>query len=373
MKTDVTAEAAWAEFECDLEAGRAHTVRVCFPDHYGVLRGRRLTAGHFASSSRTPQAFCDGAMVWDIRCDIFEEADFSNYRTGYPDLYARPDPGTLRPCGWSPGEYAIMADACDAHGQPLAVDPRSLLRKVVDDSGLDRPITVAIELQVPDPGLKAALAPGASHEFVDTLAQGLAASGLPLGSVAWDRDRSLLTLTLQNGDPLAAADAAVLSRSAARELSKQMEVDLSAIPRLETDARPACLRISLESERGRGFEERLSDTGLLLRPLPLAYRGDEAPEVTIGDGRLEVGASSDANPYLAIAAVLMAATGPEAGTGAAAWTYAAVIDRFAASEWVAERLSPLFVHDAVALARRELGLREARITQWDLDRYRECG
>ena len=38
---------------------RVHTVRVCFSDHYGVLRGRRLAAESFVADVRAPQAFCD--------------------------------------------------------------------------------------------------------------------------------------------------------------------------------------------------------------------------------------------------------------------------------------------------------------------------
>lgn len=87
-----------------------------------------------------------------------------------------------------------------------------------------------------------------------------------------------------------------------------------------------------------------------------------------------VNASSEANPYFAIAATLMASVGTwEHGTDDARRGYGAAIERFASANWVREWLGDLFVHDALALARRELEIREAQVSRWDLNRYWECG
>lgn len=353
---------------------RVHTVRVCFADHYGILRGRRLAAERFLADTSTPQAFCDGALVWDVRCDIFEETDFSNYRTGYPDLYARPDLDTLRPGGWLDGEYVVLADAHDHHGDPIEVDPRSTLRRVVARVGQDVPVTALLELRVPDEAVAAAWGPGNPPPFAEQLADGLRATGLPLLALEWSRPERVLALRLGAASPLEAADALVLARTAAREVALAHGVRLSAMPRLHAADRPTGMWLAFDAPPqadAAGAPARLSDVDLLLRPLPLAHAGAPAPRA---DGtRLRVPAASDANPYLAIAAALAAAWDSGEAGGTAGSGYRAAIAKLRDAAWAHDWLAPLLVHDTLALAEREADLRDSAVTTWDLDRYWECG
>lgn len=361
--------------------GELETVRICFADHYGVLRGRRIVAERFLADPTARQAFCDGALVWDIRCDIFEEADFSNYRTGYPDLYAHPDLGTVRPCGWSEREFALISDCCDAHGEVLEVDPRQALRRAVEKLGGLR-VTTSFELRVEQVEEVDGSAPGRPGPFARKLGEALAVSELGFTGTTWDRGRCLLTVSLAESDAIAAADATVIARSAAREIALTDGVAMTCMPRTTPEQDPASLVITAELD-GVDFEafaDRLADVDLFLRPLPIAHGGAVPLRAERHGERVRVLAASDANPYLAIAAVAMA-LGEAREKGAAAraggreceWGYGQAISRFAGAEWLSGWVDSLLAHDALELAKRELALRAEQVSDWDIQRYRECG
>ena len=350
-----------------------HTVRICFPDHYGTLRGRRVAAARFLEATDAPQAFCDGALVWDIRCDIFEETDFSNYRTGYPDLYVRPDVDTLRRCGWSPGEWLVLGDARDHHGHALEVSPRWVLRRVLERIGAPARVGARLELRVPDDAVAAAWAPGRPAAFADQLLRGGRESDLGICAIDWSRPRRVMTLTFGERDALSAADAIALARTAVRELTLSSGVRATAMPRLAADDVPTLLELHFDAPEGEGFPARLEDMALLLRPLPLAHPGAPACGELSG-GRARARAASDANPHLALAGALIAAHGDgSADPDAPGRGYRAAIGRFRGAGWAADWLAPMFVHDTLALAEREADLRDAAISGWDRERYWECG
>lgn len=352
-----------AELSRAVAAGEADTVRVCFGDHYGVLRGRRICADIFLDDPAR-QGFCDGALVWDIRCVIFEEADFSNYRTGYPDLYVVPELATLRPCRWTEGEWAVLGDCWDEEGERVAVDPRGVLRAVVAKSAVPA-VALTLELQ----------APAATEAAIAPLRDGLeeAAEGLGLGDVVVEHDpgREVVTAAFGPTEPLAAADGLLLLRGAARELAARLGLEVTAMAQLEPDRTATGILIDLGEPLSDDALARATELGLLLRSLPAAAYGlaaDERP------GALAAG--SDASPHLAVAAAIAAAAEPEhpaTATATAGDPYRAAIARLASCGWAERWFPPLLLHDALVLAEREAGIAAAGGGPWDQSRYWECG
>lgn len=349
-----------------MQEGAASTVRVCFGDHYGTLRGRRLPVEHFLSSPHARQAFCDGALVWDVSCDIFESTDYSNFRTGYPDLYAAPELATLRPCGWSAGEWSLFGAVVDHHGAPVLVDPRQALIAVLERLPSVPRVSAVLDLHV---GELEDWQPGAPTAWGAELARGLTASFVDGIVLQPDPDRGLVRIMVTERGPLALADTLALVRTAARELGPACDTDVRAMPRTAPGQEPAelVLRIAGASPSA-GALERLRELSLLLAPLPLAYPRQDARDA------LTVGASSDANPWLALAAALAATAEQEdPGDVPSPTRYHAAIEALRVSCWADRWFDPLLIHDTLALGERELALRDAQVSAWDLDRYGAIG
>lgn len=363
------------ELREEVARGTIDTVRVCFSDHYGMLRGRRLVGEVYAADPEAVQAFCDGALVWDVHCDIFEEADYSNFGTGYPDLLAFPDLGSLRRCGWSEGSALVLTRVTDPHGERSPLDPRGILAQASEQTGAG-PAGTSLSLRA---GL-GELAPGWKPEpapaFVETWRTGLERSGLPVERLDYDPDSCRATLALAPMEPVTAADALVTARSAAREIGLVEGFTVTTMGRLGSGAGDETLLVRPEGSfpENDGALGRLGDLGLLCRPLPLAW-----PGAGLTDGGSVV-ASASANPYLALAATVIAAGAHEQeGPPAPPGSYVEAIERFAEADWAVDWLGGMFVHDTLAIAHREAGLREEgagpspAATAWDVPRYGEVG
>lgn len=357
-----------------VEDGSIDTVRVCIADHYGMLRGRRLVGEVFAADPQGLQAYCDGALIWDVHCDIFESTDYSNFRTGYPDVFARPDLDSLICCGWSPGSMLVMTEVLTPHGERSPLDPRGLLRIFAELSEVG-PITASLELRAGE----GPLAPGWQGEeapaFMQRWREGIELSGIELERLEWDSDRTVLSAELAAAEPLVAADQLVAVRSAAREIGLVDGHSLTAMPLLDADQQPARMLLSAATQIDAEAEGRLNDIALLCRPLPLDWVSAEP--LTNGNA---VAASPQASPYLAIAALVSAIGSPHAASAEQApLSYSEAADQFDTPDWPREWFGEMFVHDTLELARREAIMRSdaaadpQQLSDWDIERYGEVG
>jgi len=362
------------ELRDEVARGSIDTVRVCFTDHYGMLRGRRLVGEVYAEDPEAPQGYCDGALVWDVHCDIFEETDYSNFRTGYPDLIAHPDLGSLRRCGWSHRSAMVLSRVTDPHGAASPLDPRGLLARVVEKAAAGQ-LSLSLSLRVGRGELGPGWAPEPAPEFAPLWAEGLEASAIPFESLDYDEHDGRAVLSLCAMDPVAASDALVAARSAAREIGLVEGITVTTMGRLGggDDERMGVEPVGGFPEDLRTLS-RLGDLALLCRPLPLGW-----PLATLA-GEAGVVAQACANPYLACAATAIAAApGNDGSDPAPPATYTEAIDRLADASWAVDWLGEMFVHDTVELARREATMRRegagdrAPATDWDVARYGEVG
>ena len=357
-----------------IEDGSIDTVRVCIADHYGMLRGRRLVGEVFAADPQGLQAYCDGALIWDVHCDIFESTDYSNFGTGYPDVFARPDLPSLIRCGWSPGSTLVMTEVLTPHGERSPLDPRGLLR-IFAERIPTGPIAASLELRAGDGALTAGWSSDQAPAFAQRWREGIELSGIALERVAWDSDRAVLRAELEPAEPLVAADQLVAVRSAAREIGLVDGLTVTAMPLLEASQRPARMLLEAAEPLSADAEARLNDLALLCRPLPLDWVGAEP--LTSG---AELAASPQASPYLAIAALVSAIGAPHAATAEQApSSYSEAADHFDAAAWTREWFGEMFVHDTLELARREATMRSdaaadsQQLSDWDIERYGEVG
>lgn len=300
-------------------------------------------------------------MVWD---------------DGDADRLARPVPGTLVPAPWlGPDAAQVMLSMYELDGAPIGLDPRQILRSVIDRFAADdlTPV-VACELEyylvdarrTPDGGVQ--LPVGANGQrasqhqvyglrelednapFLRELWASCDAQGLPLEGAISEYAPGQLELTLKHkADALRAADDAVMYKRAAKgvALRHDCEATFMAKPFADRAGSGLHIHVSVDDAQGRnifaadapegtaalrhaigGMKVALPESMAIFAPNANSYRRFKAnsyapvsPTWGINNRtvslRIPAGpaasrhvehrvAGADANPYLALAAVLAA-------------------------------------------------------------------
>ncbi len=104
-------------------------VKVAIVDIDGVLRGKVISFDKFRSVAEKSFGFCDVVFGWDSSDVAYDNALFTGWHTGYPDVQAVVDISTFRKIPWEHGLPFFLADFRDNKGNSLPICPRSLLKK----------------------------------------------------------------------------------------------------------------------------------------------------------------------------------------------------------------------------------------------------
>lgn len=107
-----------------------HTVLVVFPDIYGRLLGKRLTAQFFLDvGAEGGTHVCDYLLACDMEMDPVPGYRFTSWEKGYGDMHAVPDLSTLRRVAWLPGTAMVLCDLYMPHEHaPARPAPRHILK-----------------------------------------------------------------------------------------------------------------------------------------------------------------------------------------------------------------------------------------------------
>jgi len=208
-------------------------VRVLWPDHLGLARGKYVPA----SLAERGTHHCTG--TWSLGYDrgMTPETVGSYWNEGLPDFEATYDMADLRP-GWEPNTRVVVADL-ERHGVPVSVAPRTALRKAVADwraLGYEPQVGMEFEAFVFTPdgagGWRPLDTPGAfvygtgpsvdPHGLVDAIWQACTDAQIPLESVNSEYDSAQFEFTLRYSDALRAADEGFLFKVLAREVAHRM-------------------------------------------------------------------------------------------------------------------------------------------------------
>ena len=114
--------------------GEIDSVVVGFTDHYGRTMGKRFDAAFFLESCATEGTHgCDYLLTVDMEMEPVEGFAYANWERGYGDFHLVPDLDTLRMAGWTTRTAFVLCDVIDDEThEPVAVAPRSILRRQVD-------------------------------------------------------------------------------------------------------------------------------------------------------------------------------------------------------------------------------------------------
>ncbi len=119
-----------------VDTGEIDTVVVAFPDLYGRLMGKRLDAAFFVEQPDTHA--CDYLFTSDMEMEPVEGYSFASWDKGYGDVHLVPDLDTLRTASWLERTALVVCDAERGDdGTPVAVAPRTMLRRQVERAAAD--------------------------------------------------------------------------------------------------------------------------------------------------------------------------------------------------------------------------------------------
>jgi glutamine synthetase len=117
--------------------GEIDTVLTVFPDLYGRLVGKRISARYFCDDV-LPHGMhaCDYLLACDMEMDPVPGYRFASWAGGYGDVHCVADLNTLRRATWLDRTALVLCDVYDEDTDALVtVAPRTLLKRQMDRAG----------------------------------------------------------------------------------------------------------------------------------------------------------------------------------------------------------------------------------------------
>lgn len=109
------------------------TVVTVFPDVFGRLVGKRLTARHFIDHVLGGGTHaCNYLLTLNIEMEPLDGFRLANWEKGFGDFEMRPDLNTLRALPWLAGSALVICDLFHHNGKPVEEAPRSVLRRQME-------------------------------------------------------------------------------------------------------------------------------------------------------------------------------------------------------------------------------------------------
>ena len=127
-----------AALERQVESGEIETIITAFPDLYGRLLGKRI-AGRFFLDEILADGMhaCDYLYASDMEMVPTPGYDFTSWSSGYGDMRAIPDLGSLRRADWLDRTAIVLCDTVEEERDALIeVAPRTILKRQVERAGI---------------------------------------------------------------------------------------------------------------------------------------------------------------------------------------------------------------------------------------------
>ena len=256
-------------------------VRVLWPDHLGLARGKYLPSSLADKGAR----HCTGTWALGYDRSMTPETVGSYWNEGLPDFDAVFDMSDLRP-SWEANTRVVVADL-KREGTAFSVSPRTALRKAVEDwraRSLEPYVGLELEAFVFEPdgqgGWRPIDTPGAfvygtgpsvdPHGLVDAIWEACEDAEIPLESVNSEYDSPQFEFTLRYADAVRAADDAFLFKVLAREVAHRLGLLLTFMGKPLSDRGGSGLHINF-SFRSRSGDNVIHDDEGVRQLSPTAY------------------------------------------------------------------------------------------------------
>ncbi|HWB88548.1 MAG TPA: glutamine synthetase family protein [Acidimicrobiia bacterium] len=250
-------------------------LRLLWPDHLGLARGKYLTPRKAASGT----AHCIALFTLGFDREMTPH-DAGYFWEGLPDCDARFDQDAIRP-GWQEGTAVVVPDIV-RKGEPVPVAPRNVLKQAIskwEAKGIHPKVGIELEAYLfepaPDGGWQPISTPGAyvygtgsavdPTGTIDAIMTAAEAADLPLESVNSEYDNGQFELTLEYDDALEAADEAFLFKVLAKEVAASRGMHLTFMGKPINGRGGSGLHVNLSFDDDKGnntLSDSDSDDGL---------------------------------------------------------------------------------------------------------------
>jgi len=113
-----------------LQQHNAEQVKFAFADIDGILRGKVISKQKLLDTLESGIGFCDVVFGWDSNDAAYDNVQLTGWHSGYPDKQVHLDLSTLRTIPWQNDLPFFLADFSKSK---VAACSRSLLKKVVQE------------------------------------------------------------------------------------------------------------------------------------------------------------------------------------------------------------------------------------------------
>ncbi|MEM9254081.1 MAG: glutamine synthetase [Pseudomonadota bacterium] len=117
-----------ADAKAIVETRQLQHVKVGVFDNDGVLRGKYMSREKFFAALDKGFGFCDVVLGWDCQDQLYDNAQYTGWHTGYPDAPVRILPQTCRDLPLEEDGLLFLGEFAEA---AEAICPRHALRRVV--------------------------------------------------------------------------------------------------------------------------------------------------------------------------------------------------------------------------------------------------
>jgi glutamine synthetase len=213
--------------------GTGEFVLLGMPDVNGYLRGKALRRDAFESAVEQGTVMTDLLLALDpVDAPITDYEQFG-IRSGAGDLLVRPDVETMRELTWRPGWSICLTTPHWRDGSRCGLASREVLRDAfaaAAEVGYDVMAALEYEVRLRDAG-EQPLSSGISYslievgrfeEFVGRLSSALAGLGIDLSAIHTEAGPGLLELNLVARTGLRAADDAALVKFAVKDVASTL-------------------------------------------------------------------------------------------------------------------------------------------------------
>src|SRR5438132_9503948 len=234
-----------------IDEGKIEYVKIGSPDIEGVYRGKRVATRFFHDSLEDGFGQCDVLFGWDIAENVLPNLKVSNWEHGFADIVMKPDLSTFELVPWEENVASCVCDLWTEHGDPVAISPRYVLRKVIERArAMGYESLAAAELEFsffresqaslrekdfgpnltplnPDNNCYSISQSSADDHLLGRIARGMRDSNINIEGYNREHGPGMYEMNIHYADALAAGDKTMLFKTGAKEICLQMGLTAS--------------------------------------------------------------------------------------------------------------------------------------------------